>query len=434
MMVGLEELALRCVDDQARAHIREAVKCYEGGAYRAAITSAYVAVCFDLIAKLRALAAAGDAEAKTLSTKLDNLQTLQNSGDKSAIGGLLKFEKELLETFRDKFDFFGVHEFEELDRLRTDRNRCAHPTFLISSSAYNPPPELARLHIRNAVEIVLSQEAKQGKAALEGLRGIILSPYFPKTENDVKERLAGSELANARPSLINALIDDLAFGWPSKGGAYYRNIPAVHALIACIQMHPHIASHRAAKAMEKLLKSADKDHVHFGAVIAVRAPIVGEMASATAKIIINSWISNQETPSRANAVKHAVRISWLRPDALKIIDTLSSEEVSKATNPPDFIISRSATLFATAANWGEANKIASEHAVKFADRYSSEDIEKVVEAAVTKKADLQGSGGFDRFLAAIAKENEVGFAGLNSILLKHGLEPLEANPAADDAV
>lgn len=432
MMVGLEELALRCIDDESRSHIREAVKCYEGGAYRAAIISAYVAVCFDLVSKLKSLAAGGDTEAVALDAKLTNLRDLQNSGDASAVSGLLNFEKNLLEEFKSKFEFFGFNEYEELARLRSDRNRCAHPTFLISANAYNPPPELARLHIRNAIELVLSQEPKQGKAALEAIRSVILSAYFPKSELDAIERLKGSEFATARTSLINAAVDDLAFGWPTPGNPYYKKLPVIHSLIAAVEMHPNIAAVRVAKAMEKLLKNPDKDHIHLGAVLAVRIPVVGEMAGVTARLIIKNWIMSKDTKFRANAIKHAVKVSWLMPAALEAAETLTSDELEKSSNEvPQALLDRSAKIFSGVKSWSEANSVASSHAVKYADKYTAENVESVVKAAGTGKADLQGSGGFDRFLKAVASENAIGLDGLNEMLKNYNLEPI-TQPSQED--
>jgi hypothetical protein len=433
MLVGLEELALRCVDDESRAHIREAVKCYEGGAYRAAITSAYVAVCFDLIAKMRALAGAGDTEAQTLTQSLDNLQRKQDEGDKGAVRGLLNIEKTLLETFREKFEFFGTHEFEELDRLRTDRNRCAHPTFSIITSAFSPPPELARLHIRNAVELVLSQQPKQGKAAIAVLRDLVLSPYFPDKEPDAIERLRASDLASARPSLINAFLDEVAFGWPDVGGPYYKKLAAIHSIMAATVLHPNIAVPRLVKNVEKLLASADKDHVHFGGVVAIRAPVVGENCSDAAKVTVKAWLNNAETRSRTNAIKYALNVSWLKADAKKIAANLTSAELAKGTfRIPQELLDRSAQLFSEVKSWDSANKNASDHAVKWADRYTPENVETVVKGAVTKKVDLRGSGGFDRFLNTVAKENPLGLEGLNTILKKYDLDAITAADETGD--
>ncbi|AKI00640.1 hypothetical protein IMCC20628_01934 [Hoeflea sp. IMCC20628] len=99
MLASLDELATECVDETARAQIREAINCYQGGAFRAAIVAAYVAVCFDLIQKLRMLAASGDGEAKQAVERLEKLQDQNDRNNHQAISGLLEFERGLLETF-----------------------------------------------------------------------------------------------------------------------------------------------------------------------------------------------------------------------------------------------------------------------------------------------------------------------------------------------
>lgn len=45
----IEALSLRCRSDQSKAYISEALKCYKGGAYRAAIVTTWIAIVFDLI-------------------------------------------------------------------------------------------------------------------------------------------------------------------------------------------------------------------------------------------------------------------------------------------------------------------------------------------------------------------------------------------------
>lgn len=53
--VDLDELVLRCRDEQARQYIAEAVACYRAGAFRACIVMTWTAVVFEYIHKLREL-------------------------------------------------------------------------------------------------------------------------------------------------------------------------------------------------------------------------------------------------------------------------------------------------------------------------------------------------------------------------------------------
>lgn len=423
MITGLEELILKCTVDNARVQVQEAYKCYEAGAYRAAIVTTYVAVCFDLIDKLSALASSGDAEAKSLELQLSNLQVQLDKHDPSAMPALLNFERNLLEVFRDKFEFLGVNEFEELARLRHDRNRCAHPTFVHSAIPFNPPAELARLHIRNALELVLSQQPRQGKAALKSLQAIVLSEYFPTEEAEALERLKGSEIASAKSSLVTAFVDDLMFGWTDPTSGYHKKRSVLLALNGTIELQRSLALPRIASNTEKLLKSSDLNAIRLGAAVAVRYAEVGEALSGPAKAVIKRWLSNPSTPSRASSIRLSRKIGWLADYAEKQIATLTSEELSKISGPiPAKMISRAAEIYAAVSNWSEANKVAAECAIPLAEHFSVSDIELVLKAADDGSADLRGSGGFNRFISALYDRNPIGSEPLKALLTEHHLD------------
>lgn len=63
-LADLDELVLKCRDERAKSYIAEAVACYKVGAFRSSVVVCWIAVCFDVIDKLRELALAGDAEAE----------------------------------------------------------------------------------------------------------------------------------------------------------------------------------------------------------------------------------------------------------------------------------------------------------------------------------------------------------------------------------
>ena len=70
-LADLDELILKCRDDRAQAYITEAVASYRSGAFRSAIVGAWIAVCFDVIEKLRELALSGDKEAEKHAEELE---------------------------------------------------------------------------------------------------------------------------------------------------------------------------------------------------------------------------------------------------------------------------------------------------------------------------------------------------------------------------
>ncbi len=145
----LDELVLKCRDEKAKSYIKESVSCYKSGAFRSAIVSTWIAVIFDIIDKLKDLALAGDKEAEK---QLDEFEKARKAGD---IATSLKFERDILKVARDRMEFISHLEFIDLDRLQQDRNRCAHPSMTSDGEIFNPSAELARVHIRSAIEHLL---------------------------------------------------------------------------------------------------------------------------------------------------------------------------------------------------------------------------------------------------------------------------------------
>ena len=172
-LADLDELVLSCRNKASRELIREAVLCYKAGAFRSAIVNTWIAVAFDLVEKLRELALGGDKQA---DQEVNHFELIQGNRD---FPGALKFERELLNKCRDQFELISALEFTDLERLAEDRNRCAHPNLVRYNEIYVPNAELVRTHLRSAIEHVLQQPPRVGKAALEQLYRDVQADYFP---------------------------------------------------------------------------------------------------------------------------------------------------------------------------------------------------------------------------------------------------------------
>ncbi|MBX3713096.1 MAG: hypothetical protein KF800_14140 [Lysobacter sp.] len=199
-LTDLDELILKCRDEGARIHISEAVRSYRAGAFRSAIVSTWVAVCFDIMEKLRELALAGDLNA---AKKSEHIEQIRSSGD---VRAALDFEKKLLSFARDEFELLSPLQCMDLERLYADRNRCAHPSLIAEETAYSPSAELARLHILSAVEHLLQYPPVQGKFALNRVLSTINSEYFPKTITDAIQVLDGGPLRRPKDSLVRSVV------------------------------------------------------------------------------------------------------------------------------------------------------------------------------------------------------------------------------------
>jgi hypothetical protein len=131
-LADLDELVILCRDDKARLYIVEAVACYRSGAYRSGIVATWIAVCYDIIDKLRELALSGD---KAAEQEIEKIEKARSSNDWLR---MLKFERDILKLAKDQFELISHLEYIDLLRLQEDRNRCAHPSLVSQNQGFNP--------------------------------------------------------------------------------------------------------------------------------------------------------------------------------------------------------------------------------------------------------------------------------------------------------
>lgn len=245
----LDELILRCRDERARLYISEAVSSYRAGAFRSAIVASWIAVCFDVIEKLRELALAGD---KAAEAEVQALEATRRAGD---LARALKFERELLEIAKDKFELISSLEYIDLERLQADRNRCAHPSLTSDEKAYTPSAELARLHIHSAVTHLLQHPPVQGKFALDRLVQEVESEYFPSTAKDARVAFASGPLRRPRESLVRNLVLVFAKTLLKDNPDYKRRGRLAAALHAISELHPLPYSGAVSECLSPLFRA-----------------------------------------------------------------------------------------------------------------------------------------------------------------------------------
>ncbi|NEO73389.1 hypothetical protein [Moorena sp. SIO3H5] len=184
-LADLEALTLTVHDQTVRAYLEESIASYSVGAYRSAIVSIWTAVVYDLYQKVRYLDEQyGDKAAKIC---IESIDKIRKSPDKKQVS---TWERTILKDGYEKIKMFTLTEYEHLERIQQDRHRCAHPVLDSDGFLFQPSPELTRSHIRTAVDVLFSQPAIIGKAAIHALeRDVETSVYFPNKLEDVRKAL-----------------------------------------------------------------------------------------------------------------------------------------------------------------------------------------------------------------------------------------------------
>lgn len=224
----LDAQLVRIRDHRSRVYYSEALRAYRSGAYRAAISAAWVALVFDILLKYRELSALGDAEATSFISDWDNAIT---SND---VAKLLEYERSLLEHAKSKMGLFNHQEHRMLQRLYEDRHLCAHPAFASDDRLFEPTDELVRTHIAGIVEIVLCQRPVQGRKIFEAFSADIQSPGFPRDEEKAILFVESKYLAGMRTEIVKnfgiVLAKSMIRNVPSEWEGY--RIPVVDSLNA----------------------------------------------------------------------------------------------------------------------------------------------------------------------------------------------------------
>jgi hypothetical protein len=205
-LTDLDDLVLTVRDRNTRSYLTEAITAYRAGALRSALISTWVAIAYDLIAKIRELAGQGDTEAGAFVAELDAAIEQQARGDAAAVPRLQKIENDLLDKALNQFEFLSRQEYVDLERLKDDRNLCAHPAFTKQELLFQPSPELVRTHIVHAVNHLLQHPPVQGKYALARLKQDLLQPSFPKDQAAVSAFMELKYLNHIKPALLNNFI------------------------------------------------------------------------------------------------------------------------------------------------------------------------------------------------------------------------------------
>lgn len=420
----LDELILRCRTAQSREYIAEAVSCYRAGAYRAVIVNTWIAIVYDLIDKIRELSISGDAGAKRLISSFEGYQKQIDEGNDQAIKNALEFERNILKTAKDDMQFFDQQQFIDLTRLREDRHRCAHPSFQRIEDPYKPSAEQARMHLRNAIIHVLSQQPVQGKAAIDQVLALVSSEYFPRDINKAVVQLKDSDFSNPRASLVNGVVDSLLFDFFKDDSPLKFNKNAITALKASLLLQRELAEKRIELQINKIFRDVSDDKFIGAVFIALDIPEAWGYLVQSSKDKVSSFILNVSAKDALPAIRLALKKPELVAVSKERIQTLNESELSDGILKYEFTnnaVERALELYTNVGNWGQANSIADKIILPLMKHFTKEDIEEIISSPLKKNADLPGSGGFNLFLEALSQQEYITQQEINDLLDKYEL-------------
>lgn len=413
-LVDLDELILKCRSEEARGHIAEAVASYRGGAYRAAIVSTWIGICFDIISKFRELALAGD---KAAEQKVEELERIRKSHDPSAALG---FEKKLLVVARDTLELISPLEFDDLLRVQEDRNRCAHPSLSAEGEFFAPPAELARLHIYSAVNHLLQHEPAQGKFALDRLIPQVQFDYFPTKTDGAYEVLVAGPLARARESLVRNYIVILLKDLMKKGQQAELQSRCMAALSATRRIHPALSERFLRENLSSIMNRVEDNDLAEAVDQLRHIEDSWSFLDAAQRTRISTWAENLPRRDFFH-IEFLLFYKAIERQLLKRISRADFETLASGAYiwMPEEVLERVLQLYRAAPNFDVANQIAD-----FLKLYISDMTDDAVVNIVNSAAgnhEVRASFRFPELLNRLRASQKLTPGIVGDALKRHGL-------------
>ncbi|MDD5321633.1 MAG: hypothetical protein PHD43_13675 [Methylococcales bacterium] len=424
-LADLDELVLKCRDEQAKSYIKEAVSCYKSGAFRSAIVSTWIAVSFDIIDKLKDLSLTGDKEAEQ---QLDEFDKARKAGD---IAKSLKFERDILEISRDKLELISHIEFIDLDRLQQDRNRCAHPSMTTDGEIFNPSAELARVHIRSAVEYLLQYPPAQGKYALDALLKEVDSEYFPNDLEKAVTALKNSPLVKPRASLVRNFIIILLKKLINEVSDYKETLRISTALNAVELMHKEIYDATLNDKLSSLIKAIDDKNLHRALPILQRLSESWEFLNDDVKQKLESYV--EFLPGdKFDDLEFLLEHTGLSKSAKKRLNKATKAELEESLffDLPKAVGDRIVTLYIDSSSFDQANRF-STIVTRYAADFNKEQVEKIIKSC-GENFEIRNSFEVGTVINALRRNKSVSDEEIDSWLTEVSLKKYIKTKPEDD--
>jgi hypothetical protein len=331
VLVDLDAELIRIRDLRSRVYFGDALKCYRAGAFRAAISSTWVALAYDLIRKYRELDGFGDAEAHAFLEKWDASVLASN------VPKLLELERSLLDHAHNKMAIIDTMGFRTLKRLYADRHLSAHPAFANKDELYEPTDEIVRAHMAAAVELVLSQRPVQGRGIFEAFSVDIQSPGFPTARQIIIDYVDRKYLANMRSSVLRnfgvVLGKSLIQNVPPEWEPYQSKLPS--ALLSLKLRRPEEWGDIATELVKLINDDDFANRLRSVAVLAEFPELIGRLEQ-TSLTALHHTVAHDASLAAAPQAFAAAQIDEFRNELVSRfegLDDTAAAQVLSVTAP-----------------------------------------------------------------------------------------------------
>lgn len=393
-LVDLDELLLHCRDEAAQALMQEAVSSYHAGAFRSAIISSWIAVFVDLAGKIRSLSLAGDQRAQKWIVDFDRLAADYDPQQQNTITPFQKLESQIINVARDSFELISPLESGDLRRLRSDRHRSAHPAMRTPSELFSPTAELARSHIRNAIEIVLARPAIRGEAAVRRILATVRDEGFPTEAAEMKEILKELDVRQLAASSISLLLEGLLqdiFDPENSRSARRSRLTVIASLR---DIFPDQIDSQFAILVSKHLENNEMFSWDAYVSMISYEPWIEHISTTLQKSKLKQFIRtiDKEDANTWPFIARCLRIETTRKIALSQVEELPITflRIHRKLIPEEVLIEEATNRLSHADSWSSTYDITTALIIPNVEALTADQIESI-KASISRRSDVNGS-------------------------------------------
>ncbi len=378
--VDLDIIVTRIRNPQSRVYFLDAVKAYKVGALRASMSSIWVSLVYDLIAKYRELSAMGDTTAGLFITSWDNAT---NSNDTKK---LLQLEGCILDDATANTQVINQIALKQLARLREDRHLCAHPAFSAEAELFEPSPELVRLHLVNAVDFVLSQEPLQGKAIFDLYNVDVQSAGFPTAHSRILdyveqrylERVRAQNIRNFGTVLAKSLIKGVPAIWEPQQHKIISSLVAVRERTA--QAWPDVSL-----AIDRLIDNLEPEHRPRAIAFIAAFPDFWPRLLEPTRMALQTTVDNADPATLADySILAGLTLPYFRDSLLAVIAALNDDQLANAiaARPLGDLWPRAIEAYQGSRSWRGSEARFRNLILPFAGQLNSQQLDQLLDAII----------------------------------------------------
>lgn len=399
--IDLDILLTQIRNTQSKVYFLDAVRAYKAGALRAALCSTWVALVYDLIAKYRELDALGDAAAAAFVQSWDAATRI---GD---VRRLLQLEASIVEDATINAQLINRIAQTHLERLRQDRNYCAHPAFSAEAELFVPSPELVRMHLVNIVDLVLSREALQGKAIFDLFDVDVQSTGFPTAharildyvEQRYLERVRAQNIVNFGTVLAKSLLKGLPQQWESE------RTKIVASLVAVRDRAPQ-AWADVTSAILRIIDNLDPMNRVRGIVFIADFPDFWPLLQPPTRTALQETVDNAQAATLTDyTILSGLIVSHFRPSLLRLVGELTDDQLEHAvaTVPLIDLWPRAVDRYRRSGSYRGSEAYFRDLITPFTGRLDTQQLDQLLDA-VTDNGQNWDAGGTPGSLHAFLRE------------------------------